>query len=239
MTTVTCDSLRTRWNDPNSRPLFKGSLIDESGCCCAQGDVLRLCGMSDDNLRQMSQERADREVADKLGISLFHSILLRKVNDSQDGCPANVLLFTNAGLGSVLGPSWRSVIAFGEHMSKMTDAQWAAAWDAARDAARAAAWAAARDAAWAAARAAAWDAARDAAWDAARDAARAAAWAAARAAAGAAAGDAAGAAAWAAAGELVGWTKMTTEPYFLKFFGITDAKAWVTEQEKRWPEVLP
>ena len=217
MTTVTCDSLRTRWNDPNSRPLFKGSLIDESGCCCAQGDVLRLCGMSDDNLRQMSQERADREVADKLGISLFHSILLRKVNDSQDGCPANVLLFTNAGLGSVLGPSWRSVIAFGEHMSKMTDAQWAAAWDAARDAARAAAWAAAR----AAAGAAAGDAA--------------AAWAA----AGAAAGDAAGAAAWAAAGELVGWTKMTTEPYFLKFFGITDAKAWVTEQEKRWPEVLP
>jgi hypothetical protein len=169
----------------------------------------------------MAQDRADRQVADTLGISLFHSVLLRKVNDSKTGCPENVLLFTNAGLGSVLGPNWRSVIAFGEHMGEMTDKQWAAAVSAARAAAVSAAVSAARDAAVSAARDAAWAAAWSAAWVAAVSAAGDAAWAAAR--------DAAG-----AASELMGWSKLTTEPYFLKFFGIADAKAFVEAAEKRW-----
>jgi len=245
-TTVTCELMRSRWTDPASRPLFKGKLIDPEGCCCAQGDVLRVMGKDDDDLRRMDQTVADMAVADALGISLFHSVLLRYVNDSAQGCPEKVLQFTNDGLGKVLGPSWRSVIAFGEHMSRMTDAQWAAAgaaaraaaWAAAGAAARAAAWAAAGAAAGAAARAAAWAAAGAAAWAAAGAAARAAAgaaawdaaWDAARAAAGAAAWDAAGDAAW----ELVGWTKLTTASYFLKFFGITDAATFVAEAEKRW-----
>ena len=128
---VTCEMMRERWTNPNARPLFKGGLIDSEGCCCAQGDVLRASGVSDEELRAMEQRRADHEVASRLGISLFHSVLLRAVNDTQEGCPERVLVFTDDGLGKVLGPNWRSVIAFGEHMGRMTDAQWDAAWAAA------------------------------------------------------------------------------------------------------------
>jgi len=32
----------------------------------------------------------------------------------------------------------------------------------------------------------------------------------------------------------MGWLKLTTDPYFLKFFGITDAKAFMEAAEKRW-----
>ena len=141
-----------RWEDPAARPLFKGSLIDEDGCCCAQGDILRTyCGWDDAALRRDSiQAEADREVGKALGISLFQSVLLRVVNDRQDGCPQDVLRAPE----KVLGDQAHILLAFGRHFDRMNKDQW--------DTARAAAWAAAGAAAWAAAGAAdgaaAWDA---------------------------------------------------------------------------------
>ena len=226
---VTCESMATRWADPNARPLFKGKLIDSDGCCCAQGDVLRCCGATDAELRRMPQQKADVLVAKALGISRAHAILLRQVNDSTDGCPQDVLTQPE----KVLGPHANLWIAFGRHLDSLDANGWAkvdAAWDAAE-----AAWDAAR-AAWAAARAAeaAWDAARaaDAAWAAwaAGDAARAARAAeAARAAWAAEAARAAWAAARAAAWELIGWSNLD-EPFFLRMF-FADPAAWVASVE--------
>ena len=203
---ITIQGVCDRWSGLE-RPLFKGMLIDTDGCCCAQGDVLRLSGRSDDELRDMDQTIADREVARLLGISVAHSVLLRHVNDRQDGCPQDVLLHPER----VLGDQAKRVLAFWQRIDFMTPEQWLTAREAAgltaREAARETAWAAAREtacdaameaagvAAWEAAGAAAREAAREAAWVAARETA----WAAARAAAGEAARAAAGAAAWAAA----------------------------------------
>ena len=39
MTEITIESVCAACSDPNARPLFKGQLINEDGCCCAQGDV--------------------------------------------------------------------------------------------------------------------------------------------------------------------------------------------------------
>lgn len=66
MTTIA--EMVARWESAE-RPLFKGCLIDDDGCCCAQGDVLRVCGMSDDELRRIEPREADRRVAEELGIS--------------------------------------------------------------------------------------------------------------------------------------------------------------------------
>ena len=180
--TITPEFMVQRWTDPKSRPLFKGSLIDETGCKCAQGDVLACSGWTDEQLRAMTQDSADSEVAKILGISRAHAVLLRQVNDAKDGCPQEVL----SNPEKVLGDQADKVLSFWLRLDGLTSEQWDAAgaaardaaWDAAWDAARAAAGAAARDAAWYAARDAAWDAARDAAWSAAGDAARAAAGAA-------------------------------------------------------------
>jgi hypothetical protein len=211
---VSIESMVERWSGLD-RPLFKGRLIDGDGCKCAQGDVLSCAGFTDDQLRSMTQDKADGEVAAILGISRTHAVLLRNVNDKVGGAPQLVL----SDPAQVVGSKAPYLLAFWLHLDGLSDAAWAAARDATRAAAWAAARAAARDAARAAARAAAGDAAWAAAWDAARDAARAAAWntawaaawnaagdaawdaarAAARAAAGDAARDAAGDAAWAAA----------------------------------------
>jgi hypothetical protein len=176
MTAITIDTLVARWSDPASRPLFKGNLIstDEKGetCYCAQGDVLHLAGWSDDRLLNVDQDDADRAVADLLGISRAHAVLLRRVNDSQDGCPEDVLRAPEKVLGDqaqrVLA-LWRRLDAMSNEDWRRVIAAWTAAWDTAGDAARDAA----EDAAG--------DAARDAAWTAARDAARTAARAAAMA----------------------------------------------------------
>jgi len=173
--TTLIEMMVTRWSDPAARPLFKGSLIDDEGCCCAQGDVLRVCGWDDERLRSVEQYTADREVAAALGISVTHAVLLRQVNDRADGCPQDVLAHPER----ILGDQASRVLAFWKYLDGMTAGQWEAARDAAWDAATAAArggdaaWAAAGDAAGAAARAAA----RDAAWDAAKAAAKAAIWA--------------------------------------------------------------
>jgi hypothetical protein len=169
-----------RWSDPARRPLFKGKLIDRDGdkggapgspdgpCMCAQGDVLFHNGFSPDDLRAMSQVRADAETARLLGISISHAILLRHVNDSEDGCPQDVL----SDPARILGPNAHAILALWLHFDRMTADQWNDAMDAwaardARDAWAARAARAAWDAraAWAAR--AAWDArAAWAAWDA-------------------------------------------------------------------------
>jgi hypothetical protein len=153
--TVTIESICQRWQSAE-RPLFKGSLISDDGCCCAQGDVLRCSGYTDEQLRTMTQENADAEVARLLGISRTQAVLLRKVNDSKDGCPQDVLLHPER----IVGDEWPEIDRFWRHLDTLTADRWDAARDAARAAARDAAW----DAAWDAARAAAWDAAWDAAW---------------------------------------------------------------------------
>ena len=150
---ITIDAVVARWTDPGARPLFKGSLIDENGCRCAQGDVLHMAGWGDTRLRGVEQSTADKAVADLLHITRFESVLLRQVNDSIDGSPQSVL----NNLPSVIGPSAPRIVAFMRHAEKMSPSRWAAVWaaagdavwDAAGDAAGDAAWAAAGDAAWA------------------------------------------------------------------------------------------
>jgi hypothetical protein len=242
MTITTVDELLNYW--PGNIP-FKGELVSDDGSCmCAQGQALHLLGgMSVADLRNIAQAEADKRVAELMGISRAHAVLLRNVNDGRPGAPSVVIRDPAA----VLGDQAHIVLAFWRHLDRMTGAQWAAAgaaagaaaWDAARDAAGDAARAAARAAAWAAARAAAraaaWDAAGDAALAAARDAAGDAALAAAGAAAGAAAWDAARAAAWDAAGdaarassEIQGAAIMRAKGqafYFLPMFGFADPEA--------------
>src|SRR5690606_29239065 len=200
-----------RWSDPQSRPLIKGRLIDETGRCSAQGDVLRCAGFSEQQLRAIKQTTADREAARLLGISLAESMLIRIVNDST-GRPQDVFQAPE----KVLGPHHKLWTAFAKHLDRLRKEDWervAAACAAARSRRIVAAWAAAR----AAAGAAAWDAAGKAAWEAAREAA------------GTEAREAAGTAAWAAARELVGWSELK-EPFFLRMF-FDDPRGWVESIE--------
>lgn len=146
-----------RWNSNEGKP-YKGSLIDADtwdgssnpplSCMCAQGQVLHVvAGWTPERLRNAQQEEADRATAELLGISRAHAVLLRNINDHQDGAPAIVL--TNPE--QVIGDQAHIVLAFWRHLDRMAAEQWAAAG--------AAAWAAAGAAAWDAAEAAAWDAA--------------------------------------------------------------------------------
>ena len=139
---VTIEQMATRWTNPISRPLFKGKLIDETGCKCSQGDVLSCAGYSDEQLRSMEQSKADIETACILGISITHSVLLRQVNDTIGGAPQLVL--TNPE--KILGPKAPILLAFWFHLDNMDEAAWAATGAAAAGAAAAgaAAWAAAR-----------------------------------------------------------------------------------------------
>lgn len=207
---MTVEELLARW--PNDIP-FKGDLISDDGCMCAQGQVLHyIGGMTPDDLREMEQSDADRKTAELLGISRAHAVLLRSVNDSMPGAPTCVLTEPE----KVLGGQSQRVLAFWRHLDGMTASDWQIT-----AAARAAARGAARDAA----RAAAGAAACDAAGDAARDAARAAEAAACAAAWAADAWAVAGAAACAAAGasnEIQGAAVMRerSQPFFfLPMFG--------------------
>ena len=157
--TTAIETLVAKWAEPDGIP-YKGKLISEDGCMCAQGQALHyIGGWTDDRLRRVGQVEADVETAKLLGISRAHVVLLRKVNDGQPGAPSVVL----TDPAKVLGDQAETILAFWRHLDRMTTTQRAAARAASWDAARDASWAAAGDAAGAAARAAA----RAASWDAA------------------------------------------------------------------------
>lgn len=128
MTTLTTDELLARW--PTDIP-FKGELISDDGCMCAQGQVLHyIGGMAPEALRNIEQTEADRATARLLGISRAHAVLLRRVNDSMPGAPTCVLTEPE----KVLGDQARRVLAFWRHLDRMSGNDWRK-----KDAARAAA----------------------------------------------------------------------------------------------------
>ncbi len=134
---TTVEQLLDYW--PGNIP-FKGGLVSTDGCMCAQGQVLHfLDGVSAEGLRDYAQSTADKRVAELFDISRAHSVLLRIVNDRQDGAPACVIRNPE----QVLGDQAQFVLAFWRHLDGMTAAAWAAAGEAAREAAWEAAWAAA------------------------------------------------------------------------------------------------
>ena len=143
----TVEELLDYW--PGNIP-FKGSLVSDDGSCmCAQGQALHFLGnLTVNELRNISQITADKQVAKLLDISVAHSVLLRIVNDNQEGAPSCVI----RNPAQILGDQAHIVLAFWRHLDCMTPA----ARDAARDAAG--------EAAGEAARLAAWDADWDAAW---------------------------------------------------------------------------
>lgn len=146
MTQVTMAELIARWDGAEGRP-FKGSLIDMDawreapdniGCMCAQGQVLHLIGgLSPDDLARIDQSKADKETARLLRISVAHAVLLRTVNDREDGAPSIVLTAPE----KVLGDQAERLLDFWWHLDTISYRRRQAAWDAARDAARDAAWA--------------------------------------------------------------------------------------------------
>jgi len=157
-TPTTVEELLDYW--PGNIP-FKGRLVSDDGSCmCAQGQALHfLDNLTANQLRNMKQSAADERVAKLFGISVTHSVLLRQVNDSQEGAPSSVIRNPE----QVLGDQAQIVLAFWRHLDRMTPAAWASAG------------AAAREAAWAAAREAAGESAGEAAWAAVLASARAAA----------------------------------------------------------------
>jgi hypothetical protein len=205
-TPTTVEELLNYW--PGNIP-FKGKLVSDDGSCmCAQGQALHFLGnLTFNELRNIGQFAADRQVAKLFDISVAHSVLLRIINDRQEGAPSNVIRNPE----QVLGDQAQIVLAFWRHLDCMTPVAWAAAWEAAREVAWAAAWEAAREVARAAAGAAAGAAAREAAW--------------------AAAGAAAGEVAWAAAGasnEIQGAAVMRAKGlsfFFLPLFGFSDSES--------------
>lgn len=205
-----------RWDTGEGKP-YKGRLFDFGSydgdgepplsCMCAQGQVLHVAaGHEPEWFRDRDQAAADLEVANLLNISRAHSILLRNINDRQDGAPSITLTDPEKVLGSQwskLLDFWWMFHCFDGKAWKGVIAAWVAAWVAAGDAAGVAA----GDAAWVAAGAAAWDAAGAAAGDAA----------------GAAAGDDAWDAARAAAREIQGFELLGErghDVFFLPMFGI-------------------
>jgi hypothetical protein len=205
-TPTTVEELLDYW--PGNIP-FKGRLVSKDGSCmCAQGQALYFIGgLTVEELRRVDQAAADKRVAELFGISRAHSVLLRIINDRQQGAPSSVIRNPE----QVLGDQAQAVLAFWRHLDHMTPAAKAAARAAAGEVAG--------------------EVARAAAGEAAGEAALAAAWAAAGAAARAAAGEAARAAALEAAGasnEIQGAVVMRkrNQPFFfLPLFGFANPEA--------------
>lgn len=209
-TPATVEELLDYW--PGNIP-FKGRLVSNDGSCmCAQGQALHFLGnLTIDELRNISQPDADSRVAELFGISVAHSVLLRIVNDSQEGAPSSVIRNPE----QVLGDQAQIVLAFWRHLDRMTPAAWASAWAAAETAALASAWASAWAAVWASSSAARITAARAAARAAAGASDEAAVMRAARAAAG-------------ASNEIQGAAVMRAKGlsfFFLPLFGFSDPEA--------------
>ena len=146
--------LLARWNTDEGKP-GKGRLINydnyspgDLSCMCAQGQVLyAIGGWSPERLRNAEQIEADKATAELLRISRTHAVLLRNVNDKEDGALSVVL----TDPGKVLGDQWSKLLDFWAYMDTIDVAGWLevhAAWAAAEAAARNAAGVAARTAAW-------------------------------------------------------------------------------------------
>jgi len=130
MTRLNPADVVARWTNPETRPNFaKGELAvknDGVVCRCAQGDILHIADWRDDQMND--QEEADTAVAELLGISLFESVLLRTVNDSEDGCPETVL----SNPGALLGPHGDEIVALARHLDTLGESEWESvvnAWD--------------------------------------------------------------------------------------------------------------
>jgi len=212
-TPTTPQELLDYW--PGNIP-FKGSLVSYDGTCmCAQGQALHfLDGMSVEQLRDISQRDADKRVAELFGISVAHSVLLRRINDGQPGAPTHVITHPEQALGDQAA----TVLAFWRHLDRMTASYWEAAWEAAGAAAGAPAGASAGGAV---------GGAGGAGVEAGGLPAGASAWA--------GQGEAEGASAWEAAGEAAGATneiqgarvmrKRNQPLFFLPLFGFADPEA--------------
>jgi hypothetical protein len=128
------NELLTRWGTDEGKP-YKGSLIDMGSyapgnvsCMCAQGQALHLlAGWTPEQLRDAEQAEADLATAKLLNISRAHAVLLRSVNDTQDGAPAIVLTHPER----IIGDNARTVLAFWLALDGFTLEQWGAAGDAA------------------------------------------------------------------------------------------------------------
>ena len=108
-----------RWAKPDGIPL-KGELINKEGCMCAQGQTLHyIGGYSAEQLRGLDQQDADKETARLLGISTTHAILLRHINDLEQGAPSIVLTDPE----QVLGDQVQTVLAFWRHLDTLTENQ--------------------------------------------------------------------------------------------------------------------
>jgi hypothetical protein len=123
------NALFERWATDEGKP-FKGNLIDwkaykanpnDLGCMCAQGQVLFEAGWSPEKINSTLQSHADKAVAKVLNISRTHAVLLRVINDKQEGAPAIVLTAPE----KILGPRWSEVLNFWWFMDSLTEDQWA------------------------------------------------------------------------------------------------------------------
>jgi hypothetical protein len=110
------------WTTTRTIP-FKRGLIhrNEDGTCsmCAQGQVLHRNGYSEEDLFKMSCHKADKETARILGISVAHSIFLRRINDSEEGSPQEVL----SNPEKYLGPNWVKVLDFWLYLDTLSEEQ--------------------------------------------------------------------------------------------------------------------
>jgi hypothetical protein len=88
---------------------------------------------------------ADKRVAELFGISTIHSVLLRIVNDTNEGAPTCVIRNPE----QVIGDQAQTVLKFWQHLDRMSEEDWEAVEAAAREPARQATWAAAGEAPWA------------------------------------------------------------------------------------------
>jgi hypothetical protein len=115
---TTIEELLDYW--PGNIP-FKGKLVSDDGCMCAQGQALHfLKGLTVDELLDISQGEADEEVAELFGISVTHSILLRIINDTREGAPSCVIRNPE----QILGDQAQMVLAFWWHIDRVCQADW-------------------------------------------------------------------------------------------------------------------
>jgi hypothetical protein len=124
---ATIDELLDYWQ--GNIPFKKKLVNDDGSLMCAQIQALHfLGGLTVDELRNIDQRDVDLRVAKLFGISLAHSILLRNINDTQDGAPTCVIRNPE----QVLGDQAQTVLAFWRHLDRMTPADKEAVREAAR-----------------------------------------------------------------------------------------------------------